>query len=77
MQIFRYFSKATAEIANCGFFVALVLRSLVVVIGTASLKAWQTKTLHVFPHSLLIVALRFADWTVILFPQTAHTVCSL
>jgi hypothetical protein len=55
------------------FFVALVIRGLVVVIATASLKAWQTKTLHVFPHSLLILALRFTDWTVILFPQTALT----
>jgi hypothetical protein len=41
----------------------------VIIIGTASLKAWQTKTLH----SLLILASRCIDWTAIFFPQTALT----
>jgi hypothetical protein len=51
MQTFCYFSKGTAEALKCGFFVALSFRSLVVVIGNASLKAWQTKPLH-FVHTV-------------------------
>jgi len=50
MLPFCYLSKGTAETVKCGFFVALSFRSLVGVIGTTSLKAWQTKTLH-FVHT--------------------------